>query len=67
MSKSTAREKWNSYIHMTYVRKDFAECQKTIERQLMDEKRLSEYPLYVKGTQHSLACLLVYWTYSFVN
>ena len=60
MSKSTAREKLNAYIHLTYVRKDFAECQKAIEQQLMATNLQSEYPLYVKGIQHSLTFVYSY-------
>lgn len=58
MSKSTAREKLNAYIHLTYVRKDFVECQKAIEQQLLATNLQSEYPLYVKGRILSFSIIL---------
>jgi len=42
-------EKVNWLIHLAYVRKDYAECEKLIDSQLQATANNCEYALYVKG------------------
>jgi Bardet-Biedl syndrome 4 protein len=43
------REKKNWFIHLLYLRQDYAECLKVIEEQLVETHGNCEYALFVKG------------------
>ncbi len=46
---SVVRQKANHYIHLLYTRKQYDECCRVIEQQLVESKGLSEYPIFVKA------------------
>lgn len=46
---STLRERQNWLIHLLYVRHEFSECLRLIEKQLKACNGLCEFPIYVKG------------------
>ncbi|GMI43314.1 hypothetical protein TrCOL_g6047 [Triparma columacea] len=49
LNNTTLRERRNWYIHMCYVRQDYAECLKVVEEELQACNGLCEYPIYVKA------------------